>query len=77
MPKCSDCELLDGANVSVEPHANLRELEHKEYRGTGMRRTMAVRYRCSRCATAWLRDLDPGDRHAPWEEVRGGQDIDG
>ena len=66
MARCEKCEKLVDASSSVEPHDELRELEHVEYRGDGNRRATSIRYRCTACRTPWERDMDRRDAGANW-----------
>lgn len=66
MPECPDCAALEGANVSVSPHANL--LLHSEAGiNFGATATGHVEYFvCHACGTKWARERARSAPYAEW-----------
>jgi hypothetical protein len=72
MPKCTNCERLDGAlSRDAEPHSDLEQVKATKYRAGGLALGQAVRYRCKACGTRWSRDMDRKDELARWETTTG------
>jgi hypothetical protein len=66
MADCAECQALDGASVSVSPHANLLLHSQAGINFGGTATGQVEYYVCHRCGARWERTLARSEPEAKW-----------